>query len=46
MKILRRILCYFFGKKAYSKDSCGKIYKGRYYVRKGYVEKGDMVFFS
>lgn len=45
MNILRRIFYVFFGKKAHSKNSHGKLYKGMYYVRKGSVGKGDMLFY-
>jgi hypothetical protein len=40
------ILFFLFGKKAHSKKSRGRLWRGRYRVTKGIVEKGDMIFFD
>ena len=46
MKFIRKFFYFFVGKKAHSTKSKGKLWRGRYYVSKGTVKKGDMIFFS
>ena len=43
-KIISTIKIQLFGIKAYTKNSEGKIYRGEYYLYKGKVEIGDLVF--
>ena len=44
MKILRRIFFLFVGRQAYTKNSKGKLWKNNYFIKNGYVNKGEMIF--
>ncbi len=43
---LRRILFSLFGTKACSKDSSGRMWRGQYFVTKGRIYKGDMIYYD
>jgi len=44
LKKLRRLIFYFIGKPAYSKNSSGKMWHNKYFIFTGNVNKGDMIF--
>lgn len=49
MKLKKYILFLFYyilgGKKAYTKNSNGIIYKGKYFVTNGIVRNNEMIYF-
>ena len=45
MKIINRMIFFLLGKKAYSKKSKGRIWRGKYFVSKGRIDKGEIIFF-
>ena len=44
MRYIRMIMCFLFGKSAYSGKSKGKLRHGEYLVTSGEIDKGDMIF--
>lgn len=45
-KMVKRIFFIFAGRKAHTKHSEGKIWRGDYFVLRGKVFPGDVIYFS